>query len=99
MPPDQLKALQEDRTGCLVGALLARNKGWKIGSKIPLKGDIYPSTWNSRCAASTTARRRSTARCCGSTSTISTSRCRQAEAPGSGNAGIVVLRAENDDAT
>jgi putative ABC transport system permease protein len=42
IPPDQLKAWQEDRTGCIVGSVIARNKGWKIGDKIPLKGDIYP---------------------------------------------------------
>ncbi len=42
IPPDQLKAWQADKTGCVVGAVIARNKGWKIGSKIPLKGDIYP---------------------------------------------------------
>lgn len=39
---DQLKAWQDDKTGCVVGSLLAKNKGWKIGDKIPLKGDIYP---------------------------------------------------------
>jgi putative ABC transport system permease protein len=42
IPPEQLTAWQEDKTGCVVGALIAKNKGWKIGSKIPLKGDIYP---------------------------------------------------------
>lgn len=42
LPPEQLKAWQEDKTGCVVGALIARNKGWKIGDKIPLQGDIYP---------------------------------------------------------
>jgi putative ABC transport system permease protein len=42
IPPDQLKAWQEDKTGCIVGSVIARNKGWKIGDKIPLKGDIYP---------------------------------------------------------
>jgi len=42
LPDDQLKAWQNDKTGCVVGALLAKNKGWKIGDKIPLKGDIYP---------------------------------------------------------
>jgi putative ABC transport system permease protein len=42
IPPDQLKAWQADKTGCIVGALIARDKGWKIGDKIPLKGDIYP---------------------------------------------------------
>ncbi len=41
LPEDQLKAWQEDKTGCVVGALIAKNKNWKIGDKIPLKGDIY----------------------------------------------------------
>jgi putative ABC transport system permease protein len=40
--PDQLKAWQDDRTGCVVGSVIARNKGWKIGDKIPLQGNIYP---------------------------------------------------------
>jgi putative ABC transport system permease protein len=42
IPADQLKAWQDDKTGCVVGAVIARNKGWKIGDKIPLKGNIYP---------------------------------------------------------
>jgi putative ABC transport system permease protein len=42
IPPDQLADWQKDRTGCVVGSTIARNKGWKIGSKIPLQGNIYP---------------------------------------------------------
>jgi putative ABC transport system permease protein len=42
VPPEQLKAWQDDRTGCIAGSLIARNKGWEIGDKIPLKGSIYP---------------------------------------------------------
>jgi putative ABC transport system permease protein len=43
LPADQLEAWQKDKTGCVVGSLIARNKGWKIGSKIPLQGNIYPA--------------------------------------------------------
>jgi len=43
LPPEQLEAWKQDKTGCVVGALLAKNKGWKLGDKIPLKGDIYPA--------------------------------------------------------
>jgi putative ABC transport system permease protein len=43
IPADQLDAWQKDKTGCVVGSLIARNKGWKIGSKIPLQGNIYPA--------------------------------------------------------
>ncbi|HMP06227.1 MAG TPA: FtsX-like permease family protein [Lacipirellulaceae bacterium] len=42
IPPDQLAAWQKDKTGCVVGSIIARNKGWNIGDKIPLSGDIYP---------------------------------------------------------
>lgn len=41
-PEDQIAAWQQDRTGCIVGSVIARNKGWKIGDKIPLQGNIYP---------------------------------------------------------
>lgn len=43
IPADQLEAWQKDKTGCVVGSLIARNKGWTIGSKIPLQGNIYPA--------------------------------------------------------
>ena len=43
LPADQLEAWQKDKTGCVVGSLIARNKNWKIGSKIPLQGNIYPA--------------------------------------------------------
>ncbi len=42
VPAEQLTAWQADKTGCVVGATIARNKGWKIGDKIPLQGNIYP---------------------------------------------------------
>jgi putative ABC transport system permease protein len=42
IPAEQLEAWQKDKTGCVVGTLIARNKGWKIGDKIPLQGNIYP---------------------------------------------------------
>jgi putative ABC transport system permease protein len=42
IPPDELKAWQDDRTGCVVGSQLADHYGWKVGDKIPLQGSIYP---------------------------------------------------------
>ena len=32
----------QDRTGALVGRNIAEKFGWKLGDKIPLKGDIFP---------------------------------------------------------
>lgn len=43
LPADQYEAWKNDKTGCIVGSVLARNKGWKIGDKIPLQGNIYPA--------------------------------------------------------
>jgi putative ABC transport system permease protein len=42
MPESQRKAFRETRTGAVVGASLARQFGWKIGDKIPLKATIFP---------------------------------------------------------
>ena len=42
LPEEQRTAWQRDRTGCIVGAKIARKRNWKLGEKIPLKGDIYP---------------------------------------------------------
>ena len=42
VPPDQLKAFQETRTGAIVGESLAKKFGWKIGDTIPLQATIFP---------------------------------------------------------
>ncbi|HTW59434.1 MAG TPA: FtsX-like permease family protein [Terriglobales bacterium] len=43
VPPDQLKAWQQDRTGALVDVTLAKKYGWKIGDHITLQGTIFPA--------------------------------------------------------
>ena len=40
------KAFFADRLGALAGRKLADKYGWKIGDQIPLRGTIYPGTWN-----------------------------------------------------
>ena len=42
LPPEQLEAWKDDRSGCIVGAVIARNKNWKVGDKIPLGRNLYP---------------------------------------------------------
>jgi len=42
IPPEQLQAFHDTRTGAVAGASLARQFGWKIGDKIPLQATIYP---------------------------------------------------------
>ncbi|KVR13100.1 ABC transporter ATP-binding protein [Burkholderia ubonensis] len=36
---------QRDRKGCLIGRQLASQFGFKVGDVIPIKGTIYPGTW------------------------------------------------------
>ncbi|MGC2329262.1 MAG: FtsX-like permease family protein [Candidatus Sulfotelmatobacter sp.] len=43
VPPDQLKAWQQDRAGALVDVTLAKKYGWKIGDRITLQGTIFPA--------------------------------------------------------
>ncbi len=42
MPPEQVKAWQQDRTGCIVDATLANRYGWKLGDHVRLQGTIFP---------------------------------------------------------
>lgn len=41
LPPEQLQALINTRTGAIVGTELAKKYGWKIGDKVPLKSQIW----------------------------------------------------------
>ena len=36
---------KRDRSGALVGRLLTRKYGWRLGQKVTLKGDIWPGTY------------------------------------------------------
>jgi putative ABC transport system permease protein len=42
VPPEQLQAFKETRTGAIVGESLAKKNGWKIGDTIPLQATIFP---------------------------------------------------------
>ncbi|MBB5878338.1 MULTISPECIES: ABC transporter permease [Xanthomonas] len=42
MPPEQLKAFRDTRTGAAVGEALAKKYGWKVGDVIPLQATIFP---------------------------------------------------------
>lgn len=42
---DQVDAWEQDRQGALVGDVLAKKRGWKVGQKIVLQGTIYPGDW------------------------------------------------------
>ncbi len=42
VPPDQLQAFRDTRTGAAVGEALANKFGWKVGDTIPLQATIFP---------------------------------------------------------
>jgi putative ABC transport system permease protein len=39
--PEQIEALKRTRTGAIVGAQLARQYGWKVGDRVPIKTSIW----------------------------------------------------------
>jgi putative ABC transport system permease protein len=45
VPDDQWQAYLADREGAIVGESLAERFGWKLGDRIPVKGTIFPGTW------------------------------------------------------
>jgi putative ABC transport system permease protein len=45
VPADQLETWKHDRQGAIVGDVLAKKLGWKVGDKISLQSGIYPGEW------------------------------------------------------
>jgi putative ABC transport system permease protein len=43
VPPEQLKAWQQDRAGALVDVTLCQKYGWKLGDHIHIQGTIFPT--------------------------------------------------------
>lgn len=41
LPPEQKEAWARDRTGVIVGKLIAQRFGWKVGDTIPLRSNIW----------------------------------------------------------
>jgi putative ABC transport system permease protein len=45
LAPDQLDKFQHDKQGAVVGDLLAKRLGWKLGDRIILRSGIIPGDW------------------------------------------------------
>lgn len=45
VPADQFKAALLDRKGCIIGRKLADTYGFRVGDTVPLRGTIFPGTW------------------------------------------------------
>lgn len=59
VPPDQREAWLHERRGAVVGDVLAKKFGWKVGDKVTLSGTIYPGNWEFIISGIYTATRRS----------------------------------------
>lgn len=49
MPPEQLAAFQQQRTGCAVARKIADQYNIKLGDRVTIVGDIYPVTLELTC--------------------------------------------------
>jgi putative ABC transport system permease protein len=45
VPPDQLDTWKHDKQGAIVGDVLAKKLGWKVGDKVNLESGIFPGAW------------------------------------------------------
>jgi len=45
LPDDQWQAFLADREGAIAGSGIAKRFEWKVGDRIPIKGSIYPGSW------------------------------------------------------
>jgi putative ABC transport system permease protein len=58
VPPHQLESWKRERTGAIVGDVLAKKMGWKVGDRITLRGSLYPGDWEFRISGIYTATRK-----------------------------------------
>jgi putative ABC transport system permease protein len=59
VPQDQREAWLQDRRGVVVGDVLAKKFGWKLGDRVTLAGTIYPGDWEFTVRGIYTTTRRS----------------------------------------
>ncbi|HEY6556508.1 MAG TPA: FtsX-like permease family protein [Polyangiaceae bacterium] len=59
VPADQKESWLSNRRGAVVGDVLAKKFGWKVGDRVTLKGTIYPGNWEFDISGIYTATRRS----------------------------------------
>jgi putative ABC transport system permease protein len=45
VPDEQWRAFLADREACIVGEALLERFNWKLGDRVPIKGTIFPGTW------------------------------------------------------
>jgi putative ABC transport system permease protein len=43
--PQYWEAFLKDKEGCIVGPSTMKRFGWKVGDRVPLRGTIWPGTW------------------------------------------------------
>jgi putative ABC transport system permease protein len=59
VPPDALETWKHDKQGAIVGDVLAKKLGWKVGDRIILQSGIYAGDWQFNVDAIYTATARS----------------------------------------
>ncbi len=57
--PADLAAFKENRRGAIVGDVIAKKFGWKVGDKVSLKSPIFPGDWEFAISGIYTATRKS----------------------------------------
>jgi putative ABC transport system permease protein len=45
VPDEQWQAFVADREGAIVGETLAERFSWRVGDRVPIRGTIFPGTW------------------------------------------------------
>lgn len=57
--PSEKQGWRETKNGAIVGDVLAKKLGWKVGDRVMLQGTIYPGDWEFVISGIYTAKRRS----------------------------------------
>jgi putative ABC transport system permease protein len=92
IPPDQAKAWQDDKTGCVIGRKLATERKIKLGDKLALKDGPYPFPLQLTVQGIYDGPNNSDLRACYFHWSYLDEGLRNLKSPATGNAGVVVAR-------
>ena len=95
IPPDQLKAWQADKAGCIVGRKLAEDRKLKLGDPVPLSDGIGGVNLNLTLRGIYNGPTNSDLRACYFHWSFLDEQLKKAKSATAGNAGIIMVRCED----
>jgi putative ABC transport system permease protein len=97
LPADQLRAWREDKSGCVIGRKLAQDRKIKLGDPLPLRDGVYPYDLLLTVRGIYDGQANRDLRACYFHWEALDEGLKKAGGAGSGNAGVIVVRCQDQE--